>query len=93
MRFAIWVLNSSPVSSELVLSRVCELVSSPNLFLSISSVAAGATLGVRLPIPLVREKYLRGERRVRSGFKLGTLAQMIPVPTSTTDQLRLDIQA
>jgi hypothetical protein len=93
MLFATWVLNSSPVSSEPDHSRFCELVSNPDLFRSISSVTSGATLGFRLQIPLVREKYLRGERRVRIGFMLGTLAQMIPVPTSTTDQLRLETQA
>lgn len=39
------------------------------------------------------EESFPGEKCVMSGFREGTLAQMIPVPTSTTDQLRLETHA
>jgi hypothetical protein len=46
-----------------------------------------------LVLSLAMEKNLPGKIRMISGFRLGTLAQIMPVPTSTTDQLRLETHA
>jgi hypothetical protein len=70
-----------------------ELISSAYPSGSGTDMNEGSVLVACLLLSLAIEKNLPGKKCTMSGFRAGTLAQTIPVPTSTTDQLRLETQA